>query len=242
MPKKFVLVLLLLVIAITPSTAFSQSDDSVNALEKDSANSRQEAVRAQRAQFKALIDEKREQHKSQIQARKQEFRSKIQEIRDQAKQDRILRIDTALEALNKKAITRLTNGINKLETILGRLVEKAETIKEEGQDTTDLESAITDAQIAIAEAKTAITEQAERQYIIELNDEETHKASVGEVVSTLRADIKETFDVAKIAKEKVQDVARQIAILKQSKNINLEDNQNATGSGIETDQSINDQN
>jgi hypothetical protein len=164
--------------------------------------------------IRMMIKDRQDKKKIEIQSKRDEYKNQLQELNDQKKAKIAESIDTRLALLNQKATNKLTSGIEKIQVLLDKFSSRVEKAKSEGMDTTSASKAITEAELAIENAKVAIAEQAAKAYVANVDNEETLKNSIGLVVSSLRQDLKSTFEIVKIAKSKVMDVASEVSKLR----------------------------
>ena len=226
MLKNAILISILVTILLVPSVN-AQSNSST-----DSANTNKSTLLMERKEnlqeLELLIKKRQDAKRLEIQIKRNEFKANIAKLRDERKAKIVVNIDNRLTTLNQKAIDKLTKGIERLQTLLDKFSSRIETAKTEGIDTSEADAAIIIADKAIEDAKLAVADQAANVYVAEIVDENTLKESVGDVMSKLRADLKATFDIVKIAKVKVMDVARASAKIRKEN-----ETKNATQSAVD---------
>lgn len=159
------------------------------------------------------IMERKETLKTKIATERAEFKAKLLEIKDQHKKMLVERIDVKLSTINQKGTTNLNSSIERLEKLLNKFSERAAKAKNAGKDTTEVDAAIVAARLAIKTAKDSVSSQSAKTYTADIKDETTLKTTVGKSVSSLRHDLHSVFELVKIAKQKVMDVARALAKL-----------------------------
>lgn len=106
-----------------------------------------------------------------------------------------------------------------------RIQEKVNVEKENGQDTTEIESLITSAESAIADAEEAVETQAGKEYVITITDETKLHDAVKPIVDQLKADLKNVHNVVREAKEAVVVAAKGYGVLKVNSSNKPEDTQ-----------------
>lgn len=181
--------------------------------------------------IKNRVDEvkiRREEIRDEMKIKRDEFKTRLLTIRDEVKRKVIERIDIKMDNTNKKVTSRFSTILDKLQSILNRLIGKAQETKLEGKDTADLDSAIGTAQAAIDNAKAAVSSQSANMYVIEIASESALKTDVGTTVSQLRADLKDVHKIVIEAKQAVQQVVMEMAKLKGN---GLREENSATSSG-----------
>jgi len=164
-------------------------------------------IKNTREQIKTTVQERN----TAMKERRTAFTQKLKEIKDARKKTVVERVDTKLATINKNRTDSMTKVLERLETLLAKFSEKANTVKGQGVDTASVESAITEAETAIANAKTAVLTQAAHEYTPEITDETTLRETVGAALKTLQNDLKTTYGVVTEAKRAVMKVAEELA-------------------------------
>jgi hypothetical protein len=169
--------------------------------------------------IRTLIQSRKDELTLEKKRVRDEFKTKIAELKDGNKKLIAEDVDQKLNAINLASTDRMTSGIGKLEKLLDKFSSRSARIKSLGNDTSTVDSAIASAESAIADAKIAVTEQAAKEYTVDITDETTLRSDFGKTMKTLRADLKATHDILKLAKQRVIDVARALAKLKPDSSI-----------------------
>jgi hypothetical protein len=164
--------------------------------------------------IRKLIQSRKEELSLEMKKNRDEFKAKIAGLKDERKKLIAENIDQKFNVINLASTNRMTNGIVRLEKLLDKFSSRSARVKSMGNDTTTVDTAIASAESAIADAKIAVTEQAAKEYTVDINDETTLKSDFGKTMKTLRVDLKTTHAVLKLAKQKVIDVARALAHLR----------------------------
>lgn len=221
MSKKLIFASIVLFVSLVP---LAHAETSTTTESTQPQQYKEEVMRKQR-EAKAKITEGREtkNHLTSIsveqkeairiefQAKRDEFHAKLQDLRDQRKKLIVDRVDKRLATINQNWVQRMNASILKLENLLSKFSARADKLKAEGKDTSDVDAAITDAETAIQVAKDVVEAQKAKEYVADLTNEENLRSTVGESMTNLRKDLKIAHDVIKVAKQKVIDVARAIA-------------------------------
>lgn len=160
--------------------------------------------------------EKRSESREMMKAKRGEFRERLQTIRDEKKKLIVERVDAKMESANQRTTTRFSAVLDKLQSVLNRLIGKAGDAKTKGIDTAALDLAIESAQASIGNAKTAVASQAAKLYTIEIASESALRNSVGSVVNQLRQDLRDVHTAIVDAKQAVQKVAVEYARLRRN--------------------------
>lgn len=198
MEKKFVsLVLFFLLVALFPSFVNAQTASLPPQLKKQADIGKQK---------KTEVSQIKENTKAMVQAKKDEFMARIQTIKDLKKRAVVTRIDAKLSEVNKKHTDRFSAVLTKLQTLLDKTSQTAKDKKV----LADVEIA----QAAIDEAKTTVANQAAKTYTIQITQETTLKLDVGTTISQLRQDLMATHKLVVDAKQAVQALRKDNAIIK----------------------------
>lgn len=169
---------------------------------------RREAIKQKTENLKAIVEEKREEAKEKFELQREEFKENLEMIKDQQKKTLVKDIDSRVNDLNIRHTERLEKALSKVSTILTRLEEKVASKSAEGEDTTEIDTAIADAHTVIASATAAITAQAGREYVIDITDETTLREEVKKTIQTFKTDIGSAHAKVKAAREAVVSVAK----------------------------------
>lgn len=158
----------------------------------------------------------RDEAKSRIQEQKDIFKQKLSAIRDEKKRALVERIDERISVLDKNYTERLIVSVEKLQTVLNKISEKANTAKSSSVETVSVESAIANAQSAIDAAKISLLEQQSKSYQIEIspNPDSVLRSTVGSVVSRFRTDIKALHKKIVDAKQAVRNAEKEMVKLR----------------------------
>lgn len=154
--------------------------------------------------------------REQFMQKREEFKVQMKGLRDQRKKLIVERVDKRLTTINHNAVQRMNESITKLEALLEKFSAQTTKLKLDGQNTTEVDAAITKAESSIQSAKDAVAAQDAKEYAADLTDEQRLKISYGETMSLLRKDLKVVHDTVKTAKQSVIDVARALAKLNSS--------------------------
>ncbi|HLD11584.1 MAG TPA: hypothetical protein VJB91_01625 [Patescibacteria group bacterium] len=142
---------------------------------------------------KERIKERKEEIKQNMEDIREEFKVKLEELKDERKQKIIEHLSEMYGRINDRWTDHFLRILDRLTKILDKIELRAAEVT-----TTEITDSIADARTAIADAKTAVEEQAVKEYIIDLSDEEKLGEAAQDVHEQLRADLKAT-------REKVQD-------------------------------------
>lgn len=176
------------------------------------------------------IEDKKMKFMEEMNKKREEFKMRLQTIRDENKKLIIDRIDINISSMNKKAGFRLSTVLEKLQSILNRIVAKAAALKTKGVDTTAVDSAVASAQKAINDAKIAVANQIEKIYVIQIASESALRSDVGSTISLLRGNLRDTYKAVLDAKLAVQKTVMEVGLLSKFRNPIISISPTATGS------------
>lgn len=219
MQKKLIVIsLFVLLFSLFPSNANAQTaTDAASRLKEQmrllkdqkqtAASKNQKEPRIEfRQQIKDAVAAKRLEVRATVEAKREEFKAKLQAIRGQKKKALVERIDTKLSNVNMKHTDRFTQVLSNLQMLLNKIT----------QSTTDKDilANVANAQAAIDTAKLAVENQAAKTYIITISTETALRSDVGAVTSQLRQDLMATHKLVVDAKQLVQALRKNSAIMK----------------------------
>lgn len=170
-------------------------------------------VQAQNQDLRDIVKARREEMASEVKANREELRLKLDELKDTRKKMVAQKVDEKLARANQQSTDRMAAALERLDKLLDKFSSRAAALEAEGEDTAEVDTAISEAESAITVAETAVTYQAAKVYTPEVVDENSLRSSFGQTVKQLRNDLKATHDIVKAAKQKVIDVARALAKL-----------------------------
>lgn len=147
-------------------------------------------VNTLRGEEKEAKTEAREELKDKKTQAREEFKAKISAIKDEKKQQIVTNLDSRIAAINQKRTTELSERLDRLTSVLGKISTKEATLKSEGKDTTKLASDITSAKSAIDAAKQAVTDQAAKVYTMNITTDATLKTAASTTIQQFMTDMK----------------------------------------------------
>lgn len=178
---------------------------------KEALREKREQIKEMRENFREEVKAKMEAAKAEFQAKREAFKEKLEAIKDERKKQIVERVDTRMTTMNQKRTNRMTEALEHLTTIIGRISQKGATAQQNGKDTTALDSTIATAQTAITAAQSAVSTQAGKEYVITITTESGLKNTVGTTVSQLQADLAATHKAVIEAKQAVVQAAIELA-------------------------------
>ena len=203
---------LVFLLVLLPSSINAQTTTNTNTSADSPAKVKQQVqeLREQRktavSQIKETAQMKREKTNAMIKTKRDEFKTKLQTIRDQRKKALIETIDVKLSNINTKHTDRFTKVLSNLQALL----DKISTTTTDAKILVDIKAA----QTAIDVGKAAVELQAGRTYTIHITNENALRLNVGTTNSQLRQDLMATHKLVVVAKQTVQKLRENSAMMK----------------------------
>lgn len=141
--------------------------------------------------------------KDKMQQAREEFKTKMAAIKDQRKQQLIANLDIRIATMNKNRTSEMSERLTRLTSILGKISTKEASLKAEGKNTTTLASDIAAAQSAIDTASKAVSEQAAKDYTMNITTDAALKSAASTVIQQYKTDITAVFLKVKAAHQAV---------------------------------------
>ncbi|MDD3662490.1 MAG: hypothetical protein PHT84_01345 [Candidatus Pacebacteria bacterium] len=170
-------------------------------------------IKSARQEFQQKLEIKREENRETLIKNREDLKLKLQTIKDENKQSAILNINDNISKINERATNRLSNLINTIEEILGRIENRMNTLSEQGLDISLLEDSVNEAKMKIIEAKNSTEIQAGKIYNIEITDESNLREEIKNIRDTLQNDlknlqnkVKEAHSYTKISAQKLVEI------------------------------------
>lgn len=167
-----------------------------------------QATREQRTENRLELIQKA---KELIGQKRETLKEKLQVIKDAAKKQILERVYNNLNKLNESLTTHYANLLNQIETVLGKIENRAKIAKENGKDVTSVETAIVAAKNAIAASRTSVDAQAKKVYEIQITTESALHSNAGAARKLLYADLAKVRQTVVAAHKAVKDAAVQLA-------------------------------
>lgn len=164
-----------------------------------------------REDLQTTIMMKREEAKKKFQDLRDTFKKRLAEFKDERKKTLVARIDEKMTTINKRRTDHMITVLEKLNNILKKIEDKTNTAKGQGVNTTTVDAAIQAAHDAISAASNAVSAQAGKDYVITIGDETGIKNSVGQAMSGLEKDLRNTHKLVVDAKQAVMKAAKELA-------------------------------
>lgn len=218
--KQLVFVLIFfLSFTLLPNEVLAEGTDSARERmiykdsKKDMIASREAIIKERKDDFREKMQLKREEAQEKFQAKREAFQQKVATIKDERKRQLVETISSKLSTVNTNRTNQMTENLEKLSDILAKIQEKATTAKADGNNTTNVDTAIAKAETAINNAKTAVVTQASKEYIITITATGSGqlKRSVGATTKQLQADLSASHKLLVAAKQAVQQAHMELS-------------------------------
>lgn len=178
---------------------------------KDTRASRAADIRERRDAFHEELKEKREAAKEAFKEEREQFKEKLESLRDERKKSIVERVDERMSRVNEHRTDQMTKHLEKMNSILERVVSRTAEAAAVGKDTSSVDSAIAEAQAVIGAAQDAVAAQAGKDYVIEITSEDGLKNVVGSAMSSLQSDLRSVHGLIVEARKKVSAAIQALA-------------------------------
>ncbi len=184
-------------IATSPAALFAQENDvTTTSIAEETTTVTKTPARTQFKEAVGLrnqtIADAKEAMQDKMSEARDAFKQKISEFKDKQKVTRLTNLDTKLNEINKRKTTQMSERLEKLTEILGRISTKGADLESQGENTTTLNTSITSAQTAIDTAKTKVDEQAAKDYVVDVTTETALRANASATLKQFRTDLTAT--------------------------------------------------
>jgi hypothetical protein len=139
-----------------------------------------------------LKDAKETMRETMVQARS-DFKQKLSQIKDQRKQAIMTKLDNRINTINKNRTDKMTERIERLDSILGKISTDEATLKLQGTNTTLLHNDVTAAQTAIDAARQVVSDQAAKDYIMDVTTDDALKNAASTTIQEYITDMKAVY-------------------------------------------------
>lgn len=150
--------------------------------------------------------ERMEKMKELMEKRKEEFREKLKEINDQRKREIVERISKRLNELNQRRAKVLEVLIERLEKLFSKIEIAIQKIEEAGRDVSSAKAKLEALKQDLAGFAEKVEEQKNKEYVIEIKDEENLGQTVGFAYQSLISDYKALHQEFINIRRKLKDV------------------------------------
>lgn len=167
-----------------------------------------------REEFRVEMKEKADEVKVRIDQKRDELKKKLSVIKDERKKELVLTINDKFQALNKKAVERLGESMNRQEDAIKKLKERMTNPAFSNQNNTAINTQIANAEAKIAEVRSKLSTQSGKVYTINVTTEASLKANTEAQRLALKADITAIQDSIKSISELIRSAAKDLALIK----------------------------
>lgn len=195
----------------TKTAEVKAKKEEIKTLRSSSAAELKESVKAKKDEFAKQVKAKREEAETKIKSKREEFKAKLQALKDEKKKEIVQRIDTNISEINKKRTDHFTQVLNKVSSLLDKARNRATKAESSGKETAAVKSALTKAETTLNTAKGAVTNQAAKQYVINVTEETKLGQASGGVKQQLINDLKSTHKIVQDAREAVVRVLKSLS-------------------------------
>ena len=201
---------LTLIVGIIPVAAAPNTAQGLRAEAEVSRAAAREATKQRWEELKTNREAKREEIKAQVQAKRKEVKANVQKMRDARKKQVVERVQAKLNDVNARRTEHFLKVLERLSTVLDKIVSRTEKAKAEGKNVTSIETAIATARTAIASAESAVNTQKAKTYEITVTNDTTARNDAGATVKQMQEDLRAVQDTVQIARNAVQNVFKEI--------------------------------
>lgn len=139
------------------------------------------------------LKETKETLHTQMKEARSDFKQKLSAIKDQRKQAIMTKLDNRINTINKNRTDKMSKRLERLDSILGKISTDEATLKLQGTNTTLLHNDIVLAQTALTSAKQAVTDQAAKDYVMDVTTDDALKTSASTTIQQYIADMKVVY-------------------------------------------------
>jgi hypothetical protein len=186
-------------ITVSPTGVIRTIKQGIRAEIMENKETFMEKLETEREARKTKIEEMRTTFKTE----REDFKEKMNLIKDQRRKKLTENIDNRMSTVNKNQTARMTKALEKLTEHLTKLEERVKKAKENGVDTSTVESLISAAKTAISSATAIVEEQAAKDYVFTITDEKNLGQSIKSAYETLSKDLRAAQAALVKAKEAV---------------------------------------
>lgn len=167
-----------------------------------------------REEFKAQMETRKVELQAKIDVKREELKKKLAGIKNEKKIALSLNINDKFQALNKKAVERLAESVDRQEDAVKRLKERMSNPAFSSQNNSSVSVQIANAETKIAEVRAKLTAQSAKVYTVNVTTEAALKANTEAQRLALRSDIDVLHDSIKDVSELIRSAAKDLALVK----------------------------
>ncbi len=164
---------------------------------------------------------------------KQIFQQKLQQLSSQKEKQLLKKIDTKIASLSAKRANEMSISLQKLSTLLNKMIQKEHTFSQQEIDTSHFDTASISAQTALSTALQLVQTQQKKVYVIPTDNETTLKSSASATLIQLQSDLTALYTAVSDAKQQVLQVAKELRNMRKGGRGRTNGTNNATNSANE---------
>jgi len=184
-----------------PSSTTSATNRLQNRLEQTIQETNQSEEQQVRETTKEQFQQNLQNQKQIQEQLRNQFKEKLQQIKDLRKQKILEKIDQSLANINRRWTTHFTNVLNRLTKILEKIQNR-----KEAQNNPAIQAKIQTIAQQIQTTKTAVTNQAAKEYTLQITTEEKLGEAVQKAHESLRSDLQALRDQIKDIRESIRNL------------------------------------
>jgi len=194
-----------------------KTENISNEVVQDKKQNTQEKMQTFRERLQIAKEERKakiEEMKINFKEKRDAFKEKIETIKDERKKQLTEKIDSRMLTINKNQTDRMMEILEKLTEHIDKLQERIIHIKENGIDVSLAETAISSAQVAIGSSVDIVEQQAAKDYVFSITEEEKLGEAVKVSYGFFNQDLKTAQRSLVIAKEAVVNAYKTVQTLR----------------------------
>lgn len=156
---------------------------------------------------------RRREAEEKFKGERQTFERKITELKDVKKKTAVSRIDAKVSEINTKRTDDMTVRLTHMSEILDKIGVRASEAKTAGKNISTVDSLVTSARASVTSAQTVVNTQASKQYIAEIQTDDTVGQAMTTTLSSVQTDMKTMFESVRVAHQAVQKAVNELGVI-----------------------------
>lgn len=183
---------------------------------KETREKTRKALEGKKVELKAGVEARKLEARTKLEEKKTALKEKLAVIKDEKKKQIVERVAGKFTAVNEKIVEQFGKAVDRMESLLKRVENKANALEDGGADVQAVRDAIAKAFTAIEEARVAIRDQAGKTYAVSdiLESEETLKGDVSELRQMLNGDLAGVKEKLARVKEAIREAVQALPVEK----------------------------
>ncbi|MDP2704025.1 MAG: hypothetical protein Q8P01_02260 [bacterium] len=183
---------------------------------KETREETRKALEEKKTELKAGVETRKLEARTKLEEKKTALKEKLAVIKDEKKKQIVERVAEKFTAVNEKIVEHFGKAVDKMESLLKRIENRADTVEEGGTNVQAARDAIAGAFTAIEEARVAIRDQAGKVYAVSdiVENEETLKEDISELRGVLNGDLAGVREKLTRVKEAIREAVQTLAAQK----------------------------